>query len=240
MPARRRSRSSLNCCSIPVRSRRAGRFTIFCACGACGRLRHGIGRQSRRCGRLCRRGARPPCARVRAGDLAGREGREDPGLQRRGRIGGALYDDAQGVATPMSLRPARWRFIPSISERRSRGRGRWGWNGRGTRSPRPRAARHRACRGRRRRAHCGRRRLVRRRVKVVAVEPEGSNCFYAALEAGAPVTSASSRSPPIRSAPSASVRCISPSPGKGRRTSSLVTRRSDPRGATAPMGGLIP
>ena len=49
------------------------------------RLRHRLGRQSRRSGRLCRPEARDHGARVRAGNRDAGEDRQDPGLRRRGR-----------------------------------------------------------------------------------------------------------------------------------------------------------
>ena len=79
--------------------------------------------------------------------------------------------------------------------------------GGGARAKRRSAARHHARRGRRRRPDIGGRRLVRnsqsRRGRAGRLAR-----FYAALKAGAPSRSPSSRSPPIRSARAASATSI--------------------------------
>ncbi len=192
-------------------------------CPGCG-LRHRLGRQSRRGGRLRGGKARRSGAGVRAGNFDPGEDRPDPVLRRRDgrcrrilrRGAGALRRLCRRKRRPQNppLRRAR------DDRRRRHGRPRMGG---GSSAPRPAGARHGARRGRRRRSDRRRRGLVcrtrqggRRRAGRFARAARG-----ASKPAGRS-TSRSSRSPPIRSAQGGSANGTSPSPAGVSPRSSLV------------------
>ena len=130
-----------------------------------GRLRDRLGRQSWRRGRLCRARARA-CRRRCSCPRSPRRGedRQDQSLWRRRPCRGrAIISTRSRSATPMSPRAARSRCTPTIRRETIAGQGTVGleWEEDLGRLGSARA-RHRARRGRRRRADLGHRGLVRR------------------------------------------------------------------------------